>query len=58
MGTQDQRKLLMEFINNAVLGAYRQWVESGKALPLEEIVALTNLLVLGGVNGFFKERKA
>ena len=53
-----ERKLLMEFINNAVLGAYRQWVESGKALPLEEIVALTNLLVLGGVNGFFKERKA
>ena len=49
-----EKKLLMGFINNAVLTAYRQWVEDGKKLPLDEVVAVTNRIVLGGVNGFFK----
>ena len=49
-----EKKLLMGFINNAVLTAYRQWVEDGKKLALDEVVAVTNRIVLGGVNGFFK----
>ena len=49
-----EKKLLMGFINNAVLNSYRQWVEDGKKLPLEEVIDLTNRLVLGGVSGFFK----
>ena len=48
-----EKKLLMGFINNAVLTAYRQWVEDGKKLPIEEVITVTNRLVLGGVNGFF-----
>ena len=49
-----EKKLLMGFVNNAVLGAYRQWVETGKETPLEEVIAMTNRIVLGGVNAFFK----
>ncbi len=49
-----EKKLLMGFINNAVLTAYRQWVEDGKETPLEEVIEMTNRIVLGGVNGFFK----
>ena len=49
-----EKKLLMGFINNAVLTAYRQWVEGGKNLPLEDVIEITNRIVLGGVNGFFK----
>ena len=49
-----EKKLLMGFINNAVLTAYRQWVEDGKKMPLEEVIEMTNRIVLGGVNGFFK----
>ncbi len=49
-----EKKLLMGFINESVLNAYRQWVESGKEIPLEEIIDITNRIVLGGVNGFFK----
>ena len=44
----------MSFINNAVLSAYRQWVEDGKKMKLEEVIDMTNRIVLGGVNGFFK----
>ncbi len=49
-----EKKLLMGFVNNAVLTAYRQWVESGKEAPLEEVIEMTNRIVLGGVKGFFK----
>ena len=52
-----EKKLLMGFINNAVLTAYRQWVEDGKVTPLEEVIETTNRIVLGGVNGFFKSRQ-
>ena len=45
----------MGFINNAVLTAYRLWVEGGKTIPLDEVIEETNRLVLGGVNGFFRE---
>ena len=49
-----EKKLLMGFINNAVLTAYRQWVEDGKKMPMEEVIEMSNRIVLGGVNGFFK----
>ncbi len=49
-----EKKLLMGFINESVLNAYRQWVESGKAEPMENVIEMTNRIVLGGVNGFFK----
>ena len=48
-----QKQLLMSFVNNAVLTAYRLWVEDGKTIPLDEVIEQTNRLVLGGVNGFF-----
>ena len=48
-----EKTALMNFVNNAVLGIYRQWVEDGKQQSVEEIIALTNRLVLGGVHEFF-----
>lgn len=49
-----EKRMLLTFINNAALGAYRQWVEDGKRMPLEEVIEMTNCLVLGGVRRFFK----
>lgn len=49
-----EKRLLMEYINSSVLTSYRLWVENGKKLPLEEVINMTNCLVLGGVSGFFK----
>ena len=53
-----EKSVLMEFINGSVLTAYRQWVEDGKKLPLEDVIGITNRIVLGGVNGFFKESRS
>ena len=49
-----EKKLLMGFVNNAVLTAYRQWIEDGKQMPLEDVIEMTNRIVLGGVKGFFR----
>lgn len=49
-----EKNLLLGFVNNSVLTAYRQWVEDGKQMPLEDVIELTNRIVLGGVKGFFK----
>ena len=49
-----EKKVLMGFINNAVLGAYREWVQDGKQLPMDEVIEITNRIVLGGVKGFFR----
>ena len=49
-----EKTLLMGFVNNSVLMAYRQWIEEGKKLPIEDVIELTNRIVLSGVNGFFR----
>lgn len=49
-----EKKILMKFINNTVLTAYSQWIEDEKKIPLEEVISLTNSIVIGGVKDFFK----
>ena len=49
-----EKELLMNFINQAVLSAYRQWIADDKRIPLETVIDLTNRMVLDGVNGFFR----
>lgn len=49
-----EKRLLMDYINNGALAAYRRWVNGGKTTPLNEVIEITNRLVLGGVDGFFK----
>lgn len=51
---EHEQRMLMHFINNSVLSIYRQWIDDGKQQSVEEIIAFTNRLVLGGVRGFFK----
>ena len=49
-----EKKILIEYINDSVLMVYREWVLDGKKVSLEDVIAYTNRIVLGGVNGFFK----
>lgn len=50
-----EKKVLMNFINEAVLGVYREWVHDGKKTPVEDVIAVTNRLVSGGIRLFFKQ---
>lgn len=48
-----EKGLLMDFVNGSTLAAYRRWVESGKKIPVDEVVDTLNRLQLGGVKEFF-----
>ena len=48
-----EKPVIINYVNNTVLSIYRQWIEDGKQQKVDEIIELTNRLVLGGVNGFF-----
>ena len=52
--TDFEKQLVLNFVNNAVLMAYKQWVEDGKKIEIEDMVEMTNRIVLGGVKAFFK----
>ena len=52
-----EKNLLMGFVNNTVLTAYKQWIDDEKKLSLEEVIEKTNRIVLGGVSGFFASQR-
>ena len=52
-----RQKLVLDFINTASVGAYRQWVTDGKRIPLDEMIELTNTLICGGTERFFARTK-
>lgn len=48
-----EKRLLLDFINESGLAAYRRWIEDGKRIPVEEVAEMTVRLQLGGVRKFF-----
>lgn len=51
-----ERGLLMDFINGSTLAAYARWVQDGKKMSVDDVVAILNRLQLGGVRKFFEGR--
>ena len=52
-----EKRLLMDYINNCSLTAYRLWIEGGKSIPLEKVIETNNRLQTGGVMAFFKHSR-
>ena len=52
---ESKKNILTCFIHNVGLELYRQWIKSGKNIPLEEIISLSNDLLCRGVFGFMKD---
>lgn len=50
-----EKTFLVGFVNDSVLSAYRQWVKDGKKVPLNDVVAMTNKILIGGTKGFFEQ---
>lgn len=46
-----EQELFTTFIHATGLSMYRQWVEGGKKLPVEEVIDITNKLLSQGVAG-------
>lgn len=50
--TSIQQDMLLCFIYNSGLGLYRQWIMSGKTVPLEKMISFATVLLGRGVEGF------
>ena len=51
-----EKRLLMDFIDHTTLSAYREWIVSGKTIPLEQVIETNNRLQTVGVDGFFRKK--
>lgn len=49
-----EQELFTTFIHATGLSMYRQWVEGGKKLPVEEVIDITNKLLSQGVAGLLQ----
>lgn len=47
--TDWQRRLLLEFVQETGLIAYRQWIESGREADLNDVIEATSDLMRGGI---------
>lgn len=52
--SRERQDILLCFIYNSGAGLYRQWILSGKTIPLETMIAYADCLIAKGVEGFKK----
>lgn len=50
-----EQDILICFIYNSGLGLYRQWVLSGKKIPMEKMIYFATILLGNGIDGFKNE---
>ena len=49
-----RKNILLCFLQATGTELYRQWIQDGKAIPLEEIIQLSEALLCNGVQGFLE----
>ena len=52
-----KRSLITRYVNVATIELYRQWVEDGKKIPLDEMIEMATALICKGTEGFVKSVK-
>lgn len=52
-----EQTVILNYIRSVCVGCYREWINDGKRLPLEEIIALSGKLLRGGLDSVFKPKK-
>ena len=51
-----EQTVILGYIRSVCVGCYREWVNDGKRLPLEEIIALSSKLLRGGLDSVFETK--
>lgn len=52
--SRERQDILLCFIYNSGAGLYRQWILSGKTIPIATMIAYADCLIANGVEGFKK----
>ena len=49
------QNIILTFINSAILGVYKKWIQDGKKIPVDKIIKITTTLVKTGLDKYLKE---
>lgn len=49
------QNIILAFINSAILGVYKKWIQDGKKIPVDKIIKITTTLVKTGLDKYLKE---
>ena len=49
-----EQTIVLSYIRNVCVSCYREWVNDGKRLPLEDLISLSGKLLCGGLDRFFE----
>jgi AcrR family transcriptional regulator len=52
---EHEKEIVKAFVANTLLNTYSQWISSGKKLPVEKIISLTEELITGGISSYMPE---
>ncbi len=52
--SQEEQEIVRTFLGESLLAIYRNWIESGKKLPVEKVISLTTDLLVDGVKRYMK----
>lgn len=50
----EKREIVETFISESLLSIYRKWIESGKKLPVNDVIRITTDLLVDGVQRYTK----
>ena len=52
-----EQTVILNYIRSVCVECYREWVNDGKRLPLEDIIAFSGKLLCGGLDSVFEAKK-
>ena len=49
-----KQNVVLTYLNNSISGIYRQWINDGKKIPLDEIIEIATTLIKSGIDQILK----
>lgn len=47
---KNKQNIILTYITNSMIGIYRQWVNDGKQIPIDEIIDIATILIKSGID--------
>ena len=51
---ENKQSIILSYITNSMIGIYRQWINDGKKIPIDEIIDIATTLIKPGIDKIIK----
>ena len=51
---ENKQSIILSYITNSMIGIYRQWINDGKKIPINEIIEIATALIKPGIDKILK----